>query len=104
VRFGRRHRYEDLIERQLALFLDENAGLVRAVEEALAAYNRAPSDEAEERYEKFLDLAETGRDALGEIRDTYRRTLDPVETDVYEAEFNRLVRRRLPRFALEIEG
>lgn len=103
MRFGRRHRFEDLVERQLGLFLDENAGLVRAAEEALAAYNRAPADEAEERYEKFLDLAETGRDALAEIRDTYRRTLDPEETEAYEAEFNRLVCKRLPRFALEIE-
>ena len=103
MRFGRGSRFEDLVERQLELFLRESAGLVREVEEALAAYNRASADEAEERYEKFLDLVETGRDELALLRDTYARTLDPEESEEYEEEFNRLVRKRLPRFGLEIE-
>ena len=101
--FRRRHRFEDLVERQLELFLRESAALVRDAEEALSAYNRAPADEAEERYEKFLDLVETGRDELALLRDTYARTLDPEESEEYEEEFNRLVRKRLPRFGLEIE-
>ena len=101
--FRRRHRFDDLLERQLELFLRESAGLVREVEDALAAYNRAPADEAEERYEKFLDLVETGRDELALLRDTYARTLDSEESEEYEKEFNRLVRKRLPRFGLEIE-
>ena len=101
--FRRRHRFDDLLERQLELFLRESAGLVREVEDALAAYNRAPADEAEERYEKFLDLVETGRDELALLRDTYARTLDPEEAEEYGEEFDRLVRKRLPRFGLEIE-
>ncbi len=100
--FGRR-RFEDLVERQLRLFLQENADLLREVEEALSAYNRAPADEAEERYEKFLDLVEAGRDELAELRDTYARTLDSEQAEEYEEEFNRLVRKRLPRFGLEID-
>ena len=42
------------------------------VEAALAAYNRAPRDEAEERYGDFLDLVETGTDELIELRERYR--------------------------------
>ena len=103
MRFGRRSRFGDLVERQLELFLRDSAGLVREVEEALAAYNRAPADEAEERYEKFLDLVETGRDELAELRDTYARTLESEEAEEYAEEFDRLVRKRLPRFGLEIE-
>ena len=99
----RRRRFQDLVERQLDLFRRENAGLVREVEAALAAYNRAPADEAEERYERFLDLMDTGRDALAEIRDTYARTLDPEEAEAYADEFNRLVQKRLRRFGLEID-
>ena len=33
-------------------------------------------DEAEERYGDFVDLVDTGRDELEEIRDTYAQTLD----------------------------
>ena len=103
MRFGRPRRFADLIERQLELFLQENADLLREVEEALSAYNRAPTDEAEGRYVEYIDLVDAGRDALAELRDTYARTLDPEQEEGYEEEFNRLVRKRLPRFGLEIE-
>ena len=42
-------RFVDLVERQIALFTAENDGLIRDTEAALAAYDRAPRDEAEER-------------------------------------------------------
>jgi hypothetical protein len=101
--FRRRHRFDDLIARQLDLFEDESARLVEETETALRAYNRAPADEAEARYERFLDLVDTGRDELAELRDTYSRTLDPDAAEEYEERFNHAVRRRLPRFALEID-
>jgi hypothetical protein len=99
----RRRRFVDLVERQLDLFEHENAELVEETEAALRAYDRADRDEAEARYEKYRDLAETGQDELVEIRDTYARTLDEDAAEEYCEVFNRLVRKRLPRFGLELD-
>jgi hypothetical protein len=96
-------RFVELVERQLALFEEENAGLLADVESALGAYDRAPRDEAEERYGDFLDLVETGTDELVEIREAYAATLDTDAALEYEAVFNDLARRRLPRFGLELD-
>jgi hypothetical protein len=100
--FGRR-RFADLVERQLDLFVAENGELVRRVEEALRGYDDAGRDEAEARYGEFLDLVDTGREELEELRDTYERTLDEDAADEYREAFVRGVRARLPRFALELD-
>jgi rubrerythrin len=99
----RRGRFVDLVERQLELFERENSELVEDTEAALRAYDRAERDEAEARYETYRDLAETGQDELVEIRDTYARTLDDETAEEYREVFNRLVRKRLPRFGLELD-
>jgi hypothetical protein len=93
----------DLVERQIALFTGENEGLIRDTEAALAAYNRAARDEAEERYGDYLDLVETGTDALVELRDNFAATLDEDSYEEYHEVFNRTVRKRLPRFGLELD-
>lgn len=98
-----RGRFVDLVERQVALFAAENEGLIRDMEAALAAYNRAPRDEAEERYGDYLDLVETGTDALVELRDNFAATLDEDSYEEYHEVFNRTVRKRLPRFGLELD-
>jgi len=98
-----RGRFVDLVERQLALFMTENEGLIRDVEAALAAYNSAPRDEAEERYGDYLDLVETGTDELVELRDNYAVTLDDDSSEEYQELFNRIVRKRLPRFGLQLD-
>jgi hypothetical protein len=96
-------RFVDLVERQLGLFAGEHAGLLGDVEAALRAYNDAPRDEAEERYGDFLDLVETGTDELIALRDTYGATLDDEVAGEYRSVFNDLVRKRLPRFGLELD-
>jgi hypothetical protein len=96
-------RFADLVSRQLDLFAAENAGLVEDVEAALAAYNRAPRDEAEERYGDFLDLVETGTDELIELRENYASSLEVDAAEDYRAAFKDAVRRRLPRFGLEVD-
>jgi hypothetical protein len=96
-------RFVDLVERQLALFAAEHEGLIRDTEAALAAYNRAVRDEAEERYGDYLDLVETGTDALVELRDNFAATLDEDSYEEYHEVFNRTVRKRLPRFGLELD-
>jgi hypothetical protein len=98
-----RGRFVDLVERQIALFTAENAGLIRDTEAALGTYNRAPRDEAEERYGDYLDLVETGTDELVELRDNFAATLDEDSYEEYHDVFNRVVRKRLPRFGLELD-
>jgi predicted translin family RNA/ssDNA-binding protein len=99
-----RGRFVDLVERQLDLFAQEYAGLIRDCEAALSAYDRAPRDEAEERYGDYVDLVDSGRESLLEFRDDYARTLDEDAAEEYEEVFNSLVRKRLPRFGLELES
>jgi hypothetical protein len=98
-----RGRFVDVVERQLQLFAGEQEGLIRDAEAALDAYNRAPRDEAEERYGDYLDLVETATDELVEIRDNYASTLDDAGAEEYQELFNRTVRKRLPRFGLELD-
>jgi len=98
-----RGRFVELVERQLELFGTEHAALIRDCEAALDAYNGAPRDEAEERYGDYVDLVDAARDALLEYRDGYARTLDGDGAEEYEEAFNQLVRRRLPRFGLELD-
>ena len=99
----RRRRFRALIDRQLALWVEEHAGFLRDVDAAERAYDEAERDEAEERYGDYLDLVETGTELLASVRDAYAATLDEQTAAAYEAEFNREVARRWPRFGLEIE-
>jgi hypothetical protein len=96
-------RFADLIERQLDLFVGENAGLIADVEAALRAYDHASRDEAEERYGDFLDLVETGTAELSDLRDNYAATLDEDAAAEYRLAFTDLARKRLPRFGLELD-
>ena len=95
--------FVDLVQRQLDLFAAGNSGLLSDVEAALDAYDRAPREEAEECYGDFLDLVEAGTDELIELRENYALSLDPESADEYRAVFNDIVRRRLPRFGLEVD-
>ncbi len=99
----RRGRFVDLVERQLDLFERDQAGLIGDTEAALRAYDAAERNEAEERYGDYLDLVETGQDELVEIREAYAATLDEDTADEFRAVFNRSVRKRFPRYALELE-
>jgi hypothetical protein len=100
----RRRRFADVISRQLDLFAREHAELIRDCDEAERAYNEAPRDEAEERYGDYVDLVETGTEALADLRDHFASTLDEDAAEEYDAAFNHAVLKRLPRFALEIEN
>jgi hypothetical protein len=100
----RRHRFTDLISRQLDLFLQEHGELIEECEEAERAYNTAPRDEAEEKYGDYVDAVETGTELLADLRDHFAARLDEETSEAYEEEFNRAVLKRLPRFALEIEN
>ena len=98
-----RKRFADVVARQLDLFADEQAGLIGDVEAALRAYDAAPREHAEERYGDFLDLVETATDELVDLRDNYAASLGEEAAEEYRLAFNDVVRRRLPRFGLELD-
>ena len=93
-----------MISRQLDLFEEDQAGLIRACEQAESAYDSAGRDEAEERFGDYQDLVETATEILADARDHFAATLGDAAAERYGAAFNRAVRKRLPRFALELEN
>ena len=95
--------FEDMIRRQLDLFETDHADLIADCEAAERAYDAAGRDEAEERYGEYAELVETGTEELAALRDHFASTMTASAAEEYEAEFNRAVLERLPRFALEIE-
>lgn len=99
----RRKRFADVIRRQLDLFERDHADLYAQIAAAERAYDDADRDEAEARYGEYVDLVEEGTETLADIRDSFERTLDEDVAEEYEAAFNRAVKKRLPRFGLEIE-
>jgi hypothetical protein len=100
----RRRRFDDVISRQLDLFVRDNLDLLEACDWAERAYDEAERDGAEERFGDYQELVEDGTEILAGLRDNFASTLDEDSAETYEAAFNRAVAKRLPRFALEIEG
>ena len=96
-------RFVDLVGRQLTLFMQEHAGLIEDCEAALQAYNRAPREEAEERYGDYLDLVGAGTDELLRLRDGFAESLEEEAAEEYRDVFNRAVRKRLRSFGLELD-
>ena len=94
---SRSGRFTDLVDRQLDLFEQDEAELIRHTEAALASYNRAPRDEAEERYGDYVDRVDLAAEALAELRNTYARTLEEDEAEEYEAVFEKAAAKRFPR-------
>jgi hypothetical protein len=98
----RRRRFKDVIERQLAFFVDEDGDLLDDVGAALERYNAAERDEAEELYGDYQLAIEAATDRLAELRDAYARTLDADDAEAYEAEFDAAVVARWRALALTI--
>lgn len=99
----RRNRFADVISRQLDLFERNEADLIRQCVDAERAYDRAGRDEAEERYGDYVDLVESGTEALADLRWAYAATLDENAAEEYAEAFNKAVKKRLPRFGNEID-
>jgi hypothetical protein len=99
----RRRRFRDVIERQLALFEQEDGDLLDDIDRALETYDRADRDEAEELYGDYQLTIEAATDRLAELRDTYARTLGEDQAERYVREFNGAVVERWRDLALTIE-
>jgi len=100
----RRRRFADVIARQLDVFAEDQANdLFAEVRERKLAYDRADRDDAEELYGDYVDAVESATEALADMRDRFRRTLDDDTGEQYEEEFNRAVKKRWPALGLEID-
>jgi beta-phosphoglucomutase-like phosphatase (HAD superfamily) len=94
----RRNRFGDLVRRQLDLFAEDEAALLREADEAERAYDGAERDDAEEAYGDFQLVLETVAERLEELRDTYAATLDEESArEEYERAFERAAGKRYPR-------
>jgi hypothetical protein len=98
-----RRRFSDIVMRQLDLFEDEYSDLIAEADEAEAAYERSDREDSEELFGDYMDVVESGAEALADLRDHYASTLEGEVADEYREAFNRGVMKRFPRFALEIE-
>jgi hypothetical protein len=100
----RKRRFADLIERQLDVFAeDQDDDAFAEVRARKALYDGADRDEAEELYGDYIDAVETATEALADMRDRFKRTLDDDAAEEYEREFNRAVKKRWPPLGLEID-
>lgn len=100
----RRRRFADLIRRQLDVFAEDEADNIFAeVRDRKALYDRADRDDAEELYGDYMDAVETATEALADMRDRFKQTLDDDAAEEYEREFNHAVKKRWPPFGLEID-
>jgi hypothetical protein len=100
----RRDPFREVIARQLDLFVEDEADLLEECRERFRIYDRADREDREETYGDFVDAVETATEALADMRDRFKRTLDEDAGETYEDAFNRAVRKRWPELGLEIEN
>jgi hypothetical protein len=99
----RRRPFGSVVDTQLQLFQGDHAALLADCDAALRAYDAAAEGDAEERYGEYVNLVDEARDELERVRDAYAENLDEATAEAYVAAFNDAVRRRFPRYALELE-
>lgn len=95
----RRHRFGDLVRRQLDLFEEDDVELLREAETAARAYHEAEREDAEEAYGDYQLVVDAIADSLLEIRDAYAATLSEDKADAYLRAFSAGVKRRFGRYA-----
>lgn len=98
----RRDRFGDLIRRQLELFAEDEAELLREAEAAERTYDAAEREGAEKMYGDYQLVLESVADRLEELRDTYASTLDADAADAYAKAFSRSTRKRFPKLRPEL--
>ena len=91
--------FAELVDRQLALFAEDEAELLAEAAEAEAAWVRAGRDVAEESYGDFQLVVDAIADQLLALRETYARTLETEAADAYRVAFAAGASRRFRRYA-----
>ena len=77
MKLRRRGPFDELVERQLSLFAEDDAELLQEAEEAEAAWNAAGRETAEEAYGDYQLVVDAIADRLLDLREAYAATLDP---------------------------
>lgn len=95
----RRGPFDELVDRQVALFAADEAGLLAEADEAEAAWVRTGREDAEEAYGDYQLVVDAIADRLLEIREAYARTLAGHNADAYRQAFAAAVKRRFGRYA-----
>lgn len=101
--FRRKRRFAEVVESQLEMFAADHSGDLEEIAGALDGYNRAPAEEAEERYSEYADLVESISDDLDEVRAHYAVTLEEESGAEYMAVFAKKARQRFRHIPLELE-
>ena len=99
MKLRRRDPLDDLVERQLVLFAEDEAELLREAVAAEAAWNEAGRDTAEEAYGDYQLVVDAIADRLLDVREGYAATLDAETADAYRRAFAVGASRRFRRYA-----
>ena len=90
----RRSRFDDLVERQLDLFADDEAELLAEARDADEAQTRAGRGDAEQLYGDYQLVVDEIAERLLDFRETYMATLAPDVADDYRVAFTREAKKR----------
>jgi hypothetical protein len=99
VRLRRHDPFEELVERQLALFAEDEGELLREAAEAEEAWNQSGRDTAEEAYGDYQLVVDAIADRLLDVREAYAGTLGDDVVDTYRRSFAAGASRRFRRYA-----
>jgi len=99
VRFRRKRRFDELVDRQLDLFATDDAELLAEAAEAESAWNSSVAESAEEAYGDYQLVIDAISDRLLDIRESYAHSLDEDAADEYRDTFTRTASRRYRRYA-----
>ena len=99
MRFRRRRRFDELVDRQLDLFAADDAELLAEAADAESAWNSSAAESAEESYGDYQLVVDAIADRLLDIRESYAHSLDEDAADEYRDTFTRAASRRYRRYA-----
>ena len=99
MRLRRPGPFDDLVERQLDLFAQDDEELLQEADEAEAAWNAAGRDNAEEAYGDYQLVVDAIADRLLDLREAYAAALDADTADAYRSAFAAAAARRFRRYA-----
>jgi hypothetical protein len=95
----RRNRFAELVNRQLDLFVTDEAELLAEASDAETAWNRSSREGAEEAYGDYQLVVDAIADRLLDLRESYATTLDSETASAYREAFARAAGRRFRRYA-----
>ena len=99
MRLRRRGPFDELVERQLTLFGEDEAELLREAVEAEAAWVQSGRDTAEEVYGDYQLVVDALADRLLDLREAYAATLSADVVDDYRRAFAAGAARRFRRYS-----